>query len=368
MVLRRPLTAAHRRRGDTGGGRPQGAERTVLLVHVRADEADGWAECPVEPAPTYSPEFTGSARVVLVEQLLPLAAAGPTGDALALGPHLRRVRGHHQARAAVELAVLDAQLQAAGWSLAAWLGATQAAVPAGAAVSALDGTEPMLAEAAAAVAAGATRLRVKVAPGAAATPLLEVRASVGPDVVLQADANGSFSLDDRDHVAELERVDELDLVCLEQPLAPEDLLGHARLARRLATRICLDEPLTSLGAIEAAVAMGACEVVCLKPSRVGGWLEARRIHDRCVELGVPLWVGGMTETGVGRAANLAVAGLPGMALPSDHDPVGRFDPDLADPRPPVDGLVPLPTGPGAGAAPAPGLLASATVSRVSVTA
>ena len=352
--------------GATADPDPGPAERTVLLVHVRAEEGDGWAECPVEPAPTYSSEFTGSARVVLVEHLLPLAAAGPTGDALALGPHLARVRGHQQARAAVELAVLDAQLRAAERSLAGWLGATASAVPAGAAVSALEPLDVLLAEATAAVAAGAGRLRVKVAPGAAATPLLEVRAAVGPDVVLQADANGSFAIDDPAHLEELLRVDELDLACLEQPLAPDDLVGHARLAERLATRICLDEPLTSLAAIEAAVALGACEVVCLKPSRVGGWVEARRVHDRCVELGVPLWVGGMLETGVGRAANLAVAGLPGMALPPDHDPRGWYDPDLADHRAPVDGLVAIPTEPGTGAVPDAARFASATVSRVKV--
>jgi len=134
-------------------------------------------------------------------------------------------------------------------------------------------------------------------------------------------------------------------------LAPTDLLGHARLAERLATPICLDEPLTSLDAIDAAVALGACEVVCLKPARVGGWIAARAVHDRCAELGIPLWVGGMLETGVGRAANLAVAGLPHTALPPDLDPRGRFRPDLADPCLPVDGAVAVPSGPGTGAVP-----------------
>jgi O-succinylbenzoate synthase len=339
------------------------ATRTVLLVHVVAAEAEGWAECAVEPAPTYSSEHLATARTVLVEHLLPLVAAGQ-GDVALLGPALAAVRGNEQARAAAELAVLDAQLRAADRSLADWLGATAAGVPAGAALGLHPDPTDLLAEADEALAAGASRLRVKVAPGAALEPLRALRAHVGPDLALQADANGTFAADDANHLAELDGLDELGLACLEQPLAPDDLLGHARLAARLATPICLDEPLTSVAAIESAVALGACEVVCLKPARLGGWPAARRAHDRCVELGVPVWVGGMLETGVGRAANAAVAALPGMSLAPDLDPRGRFDPDLADPLRPVDGLVPVPRGPGTGAVPDAALLAAAEIVRV----
>jgi O-succinylbenzoate synthase len=331
--------------------------RNVLLVRVRAAEAEGWAECVVEPEPTYAPEFTEGAIRVLVDHLLPRAAAGPTGDAVALGPHLDAVRGHPMARAALELAVLDAQLRAIGRPLADWLGATAATVPAGAALGLHEDADDLLAEADEALALGAARLRVKIAPGQAARPLSALRSHVGADVPLQADANGTFSLDD----PELDALDEIGLSCLEQPLPPDDLVGHAALARRLTTPICLDEPLTSLGAVEAAVALGACEVVCLKPARVGGWIAARSVHDRCVELGVPVWLGGMLETGLGRAANLAVAALPGMALAPDLDPRGRFDPDLADPRRPVDGAVAVPTGPGTGATPDDAVLARGTV-------
>ncbi len=337
--------------------------RTVLLVHVRAAEAEGWAECPVEASPTYAPEFVAAAELVLRDHLIPRAWAGPTGDALALGAHLDAVRGHPMARAALELAILDAQLRAADRSLASWLGGTSGAVPAGAALGLHEDVADLVAESDAALAAGAARLRVKVAPGRAAEPLLALRAHVGWDVLLQADANGSFRIDDPAHLTELERVDEVGLVCLEQPLAPADLVGSARLAQRLSTPICLDEAITSLGALEAAVALGACGILCLKPARVGGWIAARAVHDRCVELGLPVWVGGMLETGLGRAANLAVAALPGMALPPDLDPRGRFDPDLADPcLPGPDGLVVVPTSPGTGATPDPALLAGATVS------
>ncbi len=335
------------------------SRRDVLLVHVRANEADGWAECVAEPEPTYSPEFADAAAIVLRDHLLPRAWAGPIGDAVALGPHLDVVRGNPMARAALELAVLDAQLRAVGRSLASWLGATAATVAPGAALGLHDRVDDLLAEADDALAAGAARLRVKVAPGRAADHLAALRAHVGDDVLLQADANGTFQEDD----TELDRLDAVGLACLEQPLGAEDLLGHARLAARLVTPICLDEPLTSLGAIEAAVALGACEVVCLKPARVGGWIAARAVHDRCAELGIPLWVGGMLETGVGRAANLAVTALPHVALPPDLDPRGRFDPDLADPRLPVTGTVAVPDGPGTGAVPNEELLAGAEVVR-----
>lgn len=332
----------------------------VLLVHVVADDAEGWAEVAVAAAPTYDPDDGASARLALERHLVPLAWGGPTGDALALEPHLAAVRGHHPARAALLLAVLDAQLRVAQRSLASWLGGTQATVPAGAALGLHDEPDDLLAEADGALAAGAARLRVKIAPGRAARHLRALREHVGDGMPLQADANGSFAEDDPELVA----LDDVGLACLEQPLALDDLLGHARLAVRLVTPICLDEPLTSLGAIEAAVALGACEVVCLKPGRVGGWVAARAVHDRCVELGVPVWVGGMLETAVGRAANLAVAALPGMALAPDADPRPRYRQDLVARPAAVDGAYEVPSTPGTGAAPEPSALEDAGVIRM----
>lgn len=336
------------------------SHRDVLLVHVIGEEAEGWAECVTEAEPTYDSEHTAGAELVLREHLLPRALDGPTGDGPALGAHLAPVRGHHMARAALELAVLDAQLRAEGRSLAGWIGATVPGVPVGAALSLHEDVEALLAEADEALLAGASRLRVKIAPGRAAEPLRALRAHVGEAVLLQADANGSFDMADPAHLDELLALDDVGLACLEQPLAHDDLLGHAHLAERMATPICLDEPLTSLAAIESAHALGACEVVCLKPARVGGWIAARRAYERCAELGLPVWIGGMLETGVGRAANLAVAALPGLALPADLDPRPRYVPDLAvAARPGPDGLVRVPVTPGTGAAPDPALLAGA---------
>jgi O-succinylbenzoate synthase len=342
MALATPFATPHE---------PRVRDRDVLLVHVRAAEAEGWAEVAVEPAPTYAPEHTAGERAVLADHLVPLAWAGPTGDGVALGAHLAAVRGHHPARAALELAVLDAQLRAAGRSLAAWLGATAATVAPGASIGLHDDEAELLAEVDAVLAAGAARIRLKVSPGRAAGPLRAVRGHVGPDVRLQADANGSFRLEDPAHLAELEACEDAGLSCLEQPLDPADLLGHARLAGRLATPICLDEPLTSIGALEAAVALGACEVACLKPGRVGGWPEALRFARVANQLGVPVWIGGMLETAIGRAANAALAAAVPSPFAPDLDPRGRFDPDLADPLLPVDGSVAVPTGPGTGAEP-----------------
>lgn len=338
------------------------SERTILLVHVLGSEADGWAECVAEVEPTYAPEYVEGACLVLRHHLLPRAWTGAIGDARVLQDLLAPVRGHQMAKAALELAVLDAQLKVAQRSLADWLGATAATVPVGAALGLHDSIEDLLAEADAALTAGAARLRVKIAPGRAADHLLALRAHVGSGTLLQADANGSFTLEDPAHLRELERLDEVDLACLEQPLAPADLVGHSRLAVRLTTPICLDESIASPADLETALAVGACGVLCLKPGRVGGWITARAMHDRCVELGLPVWVGGMLETGLGRAANAALAALPGMALPPDLDPRGRFAPDLADPLLPAPGgLVTIPTGPGIGATPHPERLGEAEV-------
>jgi o-succinylbenzoate synthase len=350
LALERPLRTA-------GGER---SHRDVLLVHVTGPDGEGWAECVAEPEPTYAPETAAGAALVVRDHLAPLLDRR-RADAISLRERMARVRGNQMARAALELAVLDAQLRAAGRSLASWLGGTATAVVPGAAVGLHDDEHALVADARAAVAAGAGRVRVKVVPGRAARPLAVLRTELGDEVALQADANGSFRAEDPDHLAELARLDEVDLACLEQPFAPDDLLGHARLAERLATPICLDESVTSIGDLEAAAALGAVEVLCLKAGRVGGWVTARHLARRCTDLGLGVWVGGMLETGVGRAANLALAALGDMTLPPDLDPRPRFAADLADPLPPVGGLVPVPAGPGTGATPDAELLAGATV-------
>jgi len=198
-----------------------------------------------------------------------------------------------------------------------------------------------------------------VHPGADLDPVRAVRERFG-DVPLQVDANGSYRTQDW---AQLAALDPFDLLLVEQPLPPDDLLGSAEVARRIRTPVCLDESITSACAAASAIALKACSVVNVKPGRVGGLLEAVRIHDLCRAEGVPVWCGGMLETGIGRAANLALAALPGFLLPGDLSGSDRyFARDLTDPFVPVAGRLRVPTGPGLGVAPDPDALAELTMS------
>jgi O-succinylbenzoate synthase len=191
------------------------------------------------------------------------------------------------------------------------------------------------------------RIKLKIEPGWDLEPVGAVRRLIGPEVPLQVDANTAYTRDDVDHLC---RLDEFDLLLIEQPLPEDDLVGHARLARAAATPICLDESITSVTVAGDAIELGACEIVNIKPGRVGGYLEARRIHDVCRERGVPVWCGGMLETGIGRAANAALAALDGFTLPGDISASRRFwaRDIVRDPIDVVDGHVAVPDGPGLG--------------------
>ncbi len=349
------------------------AWRDVLLVHLRA-EVDGWAECPVEPEPSYDEEYTAGAAAVLADHLLPRMVG--VGDLLSLHRALGAVRGHRSARASLEVALLDSQLRAGGRSMAGWLGAERSEVAVGATVglplsrpttSALDAEQwdRTAGEVEAAVAAGAARVRLKVVPGCAA--MLGAMRARWPELALQVDANGSFDPRSADHLAELEGLDALGLTCIEQPFPPDDLLAHAALARRIQTAVGLDESITSPGALRSALALAACSVVCAKPARVGGPLAVRELHDVAVEAGVDLFVGGMCETAVGRAVNLAVAALPGATLPADADPRGWFAPDLAtnpgSPAGAAAGIALVNDAPGASPPPDPDVVAAHLVAR-----
>ncbi len=200
------------------------------------------------------------------------------------------------------------------------------------------------------VAAGYRRVKLKIEPGWDVVPVGAVRGR-HPDLALQVDANGAYG---RADVATLAALDPFDLVLIEQPLDEHDLAGHAALAPQLATPICLDESITSEAAAIGAIEAGACAIVNIKPGRVGGFLEAKRIHDACLERGVPVWCGGMLETGIGRAANLALASLPGFTLPADISASDRyFHTDLTAPFVLDDSRLRVPDGPGIGVAPLP---------------
>jgi O-succinylbenzoate synthase len=327
--------------------------REALLVRVVTDEAEGWGECGADTAPLYSPEYTHAAADVLARFLVPAVAAVPALDAHQVAPALAGFKGHRMARAALETAVLDADLRARGVPFAHALGAVRSSVPCGVSVGITESVPALLDAVAGYLDAGYLRIKLKIEPGWDVEPVRAVRERFG-DVPLQVDANTAYSRADFRHLA---RLDDFGLLMLEQPLAVDDLLGHAQLAARLATPICLDESITSARAAADAIALGACRVVNIKPGRVGGYLEARRIHDACAAHDVPVWCGGMLETGVGRAANLALAALPGFRFPGDTSASERYyETDLTEPFRLVDGHLPVPTGPGIGVSPLPDVL------------
>ncbi len=336
-------------------------ERELLVVRVIGPESEGWGECSALGSPLYSPEYVAGALAVVRDHLVPrLAAHAPEPTADQVAAALSPVKGHRMAKAALEMALLDAELRARGQSLASYLGATRASVPSGVAVGIAGSTAELLDTVARYREEGYLRVKLKIRPGWDVEPVRAVRERFG-DLPLQVDANGSYSLADAAHLA---RLDAFELLLVEQPLPEDDLAGHAELARRLKTPICLDEPITSARAAADAISRGACRVVNLKAGRMGGYLEARRAHDTCTALGVPAWCGGMLETGLARAANLALAALPGFTLPGDISASGRYwHQDLTEPfvlGP--DGHLPVPAGPGLGTAPLPEVLAQVTTS------
>jgi O-succinylbenzoate synthase len=310
------------------------AVKDALLVRVVTDDGEGWGECGAQTTADYSPETIDVAHATLRDELVPRALAGRSID---------DVPGAHFAKAALSSALLDAELRARGVSLASHLGGQRARVMAGVAIGI---TDDVVTAAQAYVAAGYRRLKLKIAPGIPLQQVHAVRAAVGPDVALQADANESYALADS---ALLATLDEARLQCLEQPLPRDALADHAELARRIATPICLDESLPSEGAVRDAVALGACQVVNVKPGRLGGIEQARRVHDVCAAAGVPVLCGGMLETGVGRAVNVALASLPGFTIPGDLSASDRyFAEDLTEPFELDDGYLHVPSGPGIG--------------------
>jgi O-succinylbenzoate synthase len=204
------------------------------------------------------------------------------------------------------------------------------------------------------LAEGYVRIKLKIEPGWDVEPVRAVRERFGDDVLLQVDANTAYTLGDARHLA---RLDPFGLLLIEQPLEEEDVLGHAELARRITTPVCLDESIVSAQTAAAAITLGACSIINIKPGRVGGYLEARRIHDLAVAHGVAVWCGGMLETGLGRAANAALAALPGFTLPGDISGSGRFyETDITEPFVLDDGHIAVPSAPGLGVTPLPDLL------------
>lgn len=316
-------------------------ERDVVLVRVRGDGVDGWGELVAARDPAYSEETVATALSIMRDHLLPRLLGRDITDPRDVATWWPRVRGNPMAKAAIEMAVWDAWSAATGRSLAAVLGGTRSAVPAGVSVGIADSTGALLDRVAAFVEQGYVRIKLKIAPGSDVERVSAVRERF-PDVVLMADANSAYTLADADHLAKL---DAFDLTMIEQPLAHDDIIDHATLASHLATPLCLDESIRSADDARRAVQIGACRIINCKPGRLGGLAESLALHDWGVATGVPLWVGGMLETGVGRLQNIALASLPGFTLPGDTSASDRYwEADIIDPpvtiRP--DGTVAVP--------------------------
>jgi O-succinylbenzoate synthase len=302
--------------------------RTALLLSLAADGLTGWGECVADRGPWYSAETTETARHVILDFALPFLArkgiAHPTDVPRLLAP----IRGHPMATATVEAALWDLHAQREGKPLAAVLGGTQDKVPSGVSVGIQPDIATLVSRVAAYVAAGYQRVKLKVKPGWDLEPVAAVREQF-PDLPLSVDANAAYTLDRAPHLAEFDR---FGLLMVEQPLAYDDLVGHARLAGTLRTPLCLDESISSPHRAWEALELGACRIINVKQGRIGGLSAVLAVHELARARGVPLWCGGMLETGIGRAVNVALASLPGFTLSHDISATDRYyEEDIAVP-------------------------------------
>jgi O-succinylbenzoate synthase len=296
--------------------------RICLLELTEASGATGWSECVAGELPNYSAETIDTAWHAIREWVAPRVLGrpfdGPEAVAAALAEDFR---GHLMAKAAVEMGCWAVAAQLAGVPLARLLGGTQERIPAGISIGIQADPPALVRRAKAALAEGYRKIKMKIRPGADVAYVRAVRDAVGPAAPLMADANSAYTLADAAHLAEL---DAFGLTMLEQPLGQDDLVQHAELQRRLATPICLDECITGADRAQDMITLGSGRIVNIKPGRVGGFTCAKAIHDLCMQHGIPVWCGGMLESGVGRAHNVALASLPNFTLPGDLSPSARY--------------------------------------------
>ncbi|HEV2033091.1 MAG TPA: o-succinylbenzoate synthase [Candidatus Dormibacteraeota bacterium] len=320
-------------------------ERDILILKAITSEGEGWGECVAGEEPTYSSEYVDGAQHVLAHHLVPRLLERSALEAEDVAEVLRPVHGHQMAKAAIEMALLDAQLRARGESFGRYLGAVRPAVDAGVSVGIHRSIPELLQTVGDYLDQGYRRIKLKIKPGWDLEPVRAVRERFG-DVPLQVDANTAYSISDAKHLGEL---DAFDLLLIEQPMPEDQVLAHAELAKLVRTPICLDESITSSQAAADAIQLGACQIINIKPGRVGGYLEARRIHDLCAAHGIPVWMGGMLETGLGRAGNVAMAAMANFTLPGDTSASNRYyHRDITEPFVLSEGRLKVPTGPGLG--------------------
>ena len=338
--------------------------RDILLVQVRGPDAVGWGECVAMAEPGYSSEYVDGAHDVIKRHLLPRLVGSPSVAVGDLASGAGRRAGPPDGEGGLGDGGLDASFRVSGIGLSAWLGGVRDTVAAGVSVGIYSSVPALLDAVAGYLDAGYGRIKLKIEQGWDVDVVAAVRSRFGDGLLLQVDANSAYSLSDSSHLAEL---DAFGLLMIEQPLAVDDLAGHVSLARRLRTPICLDESITSYVACEGALSLGACSIVNIKAGRVGGYLEARRIHDLCAARSVPVWCGGMLETGLGRAANVAsgvVAELHPARRSVGFRPVLEAGSDRAVCA--GGGHLRVPTGPGIGVTPDPDLLDAVTTSMETI--
>lgn len=307
----------------------------VIVELVTSDGVTGWGECPTKMRPSYAYESMVTALHVMTEFFIPALLGKTVTSPTEIPTLIGEIRGHPMAKHAVESAVWDASAKTNSVTLAQHFAGhvsidskPKDAVTVGVSIGIQDSVEKTLQIITKRLDEGYQRIKLKIQPGWDVELARGVRA-IYPDITLMLDANSAYSLDDTDHLKEL---DEFDLLMLEQPLAYNDIYQHSKLQPKLKTPICLDESIYTADDARLAVEIGAAKIINLKPARVSGYTESLALYEFCVEANVPLWVGGLLETGVGRAANLAFASLPGVTLPSDISATNRyFDPDLTEP-------------------------------------
>jgi O-succinylbenzoate synthase len=333
--------------------------KVCVLARVETDEVEGWGECVADVEPGFSEEFNEGAWLVIRDFLAPALFAAGDVRPEELDGVFAGVRGNPMAKATLVNAVLDAQLRVEGRSLASFLGADKDRVACGVSVGIAPTTDELLEQVRGYLDEGYRRIKLKIEPGTDVERVRAVR-EANPGILLSVDANAAYTLAD---VETFLALDAFDLLMVEQPLHHDDLVQHAELQRLIRTDLCLDESIRSAAHAAAALDLGACRIVNIKQGRVGGLLEAKRVHDLCRGRAVPVWCGGMLETGVGRGANLALAALPGFTLPGDTSASRRyFEEDLTEPfELAADGTMAVPRGPGIGVTPGVDRLASCTL-------
>jgi O-succinylbenzoate synthase len=304
-------------------------DRESLLIRVFEGDLDGWGECVASSAPGFSYETVDTAWHVLQDFFIPAILNTNLSAPGKLPQRLQAYKGHPLARAGLEMALWDLQGKIEGKSLRTLFGGPKHAVPVGVSVGIQDSSMEMIRQVGDYLQLGYARIKIKIKPGADLEVVRAVREKF-PNIDLQVDANSAYTLRDLKLFSDL---DSLGLSMIEQPLAADDLIDHAELQAQITTPICLDESIRNRRHAEQAIAIKACEIINIKAGRVGGLTEAIAIHDLCLAQGIPVWCGGMLETGIGRASNLALASLPGFTLPGDISASDRYyDPDIAEPR------------------------------------